>query len=125
MRAVIVASAPRRREAGAGGVAGSGLAWPRSDGGAAAQREGVAALAAPRRRFGVVVRTARRRSGGVAAAAQRQSSDVAAAARRVASGRSGAERTERRWRRSGLPSCLGDGETRERAYLRSTWRYLV
>ena len=71
----------------------------------------------------------RRQDGATAKRRRRCSSSAAEQRRRRCSAacrvRSGAGRTERGWRRSGLPSCLGDGETRERAYLRSTWRYLV
>ena len=95
MRAGIVASAPRRREAGVGGVTGSGLAWPRSDGGAAAPCEGVTVLAAPRR-GGDAASPPGRRDGEAAASLQQLSSRAAASplqrgvSRQVGSGADGA-----------------------------------
>ena len=81
MRAVGSWHRRRGAEAGVGGVAGSGIAWPRSDGGAAAPPHGR-------------VRTARR---GVAAASLQQLSGRAAASplqrgvsRQVGSGADGA-----------------------------------
>ena len=77
MRAVGSWHRRRGAEAGVGGVAGSGLAWPRSDGGAAAQREGVAALAAPRR-GGDAASPPGRRDGEAAASLQQLSGRAAA-----------------------------------------------
>ena len=133
MRAGIMASVPRRQDGSAVARAAARRLPQRGDG---VQRHHAAVrrrwrrraetVMRPRRQDGAAAMRRRRPDGATASGAaslQRLSGRAAASplqrgvSRQVGSGADGA--------RIGLPSCLGDGETRERAYLRSTWRYLV
>jgi hypothetical protein len=91
------------------------------------QQRSVRAWRRWRRRVGDAASSSGRRDGEAAASLQQLSGRAAASplqrgvSRQVGSGADGA-RMAALW----APLLfIGDGETRERAYLRSTWRYLV